>query len=239
MAGMIVWHELYTGDVDAAMSFYTELLGADIETASMGEGPDYNMLRKDGRTHAGFVNKEHAETPSHWYPYVHVDDVDGTVEKAKSLGAELHFGPMEISDMLRFAVLGDPEHATFGVMTGSGEGPTGVFAWDELHAKDVDASTAFYGQVAGWTTAPMMEGYLLFNSGETSVGGLTAEEHAPVSYWLTYLAVDDVDAAHAKAKELGASEMMAPEDIEGVGRFSVIADPTGAAVGLFKGAPQD
>lgn len=54
MAGMITWHELFTTDVERAIPFYTELLGAEIETASMGDF-EYRMLNKDGRSHAGFV----------------------------------------------------------------------------------------------------------------------------------------------------------------------------------------
>ena len=39
-----------------------------------------------------------------------------------------------------------------------------------------------------------------------------------------------------KAQELGAGVVIGPADIEGIGRFSVITDPTGAAVGLYKSA---
>jgi hypothetical protein len=53
------------------------------------------------------------------------------------------------------------------------------------------------------------------------------------SYWLVYFNVDDVDKAFKKAKELGAQEMLAPDDFPG-GRFAIIADPQGAAFGLLK-----
>src|SRR5207248_5585755 len=140
-------------------------------------------------THAGFVQKEHAEIPSHWYPYIQVDDVDATVEEAKSLGSELHHGPADVGDMLRFAVLGDPQHATVGVMTSEGEGSRDVFAWDELHAADVEPAARFYGEIAGWTTAPFGDGYQVFNAGETSVAGLMQKsEEMPGAAWLPYLA---------------------------------------------------
>jgi predicted enzyme related to lactoylglutathione lyase len=67
MNGAITWHELYTSDVDAATRFYTELLGLGLGEADTGDF-EYPMLEKDGRTHAGFFQKEHAEIPSHWYP---------------------------------------------------------------------------------------------------------------------------------------------------------------------------
>jgi predicted enzyme related to lactoylglutathione lyase len=67
MNGAITWQELYTSDVDAATRFYTELLGLGLGEADTGDF-EYPMLEKDGRTHAGFFQKEHAEIPSHWYP---------------------------------------------------------------------------------------------------------------------------------------------------------------------------
>ena len=46
--------------------------------------------------------------------------------------------------------------------------------------------------------------------------------------------VDDVDASTTKAEQLGAHVCVQPTDIPNVGRFSVLTDPTGAAIGLFK-----
>ena len=167
-----------------------------------------------------------------------VDDVDGVVEKARGLGAEVHNGPADVGEGLRFAVLGDAQHATFGVMrwTEEPEPPTGVFAWDELHATDPDAAASFYGDLVGWTTSEFLEGYRLFNTGETPVGGLLQERSgSPVAYWLPYFAVDDTDATAAKAVELGAGVIVPPESMENVGRYAVLTDPTGAAFGLHHG----
>lgn len=172
MDGAITWHELITSDVDAATRFYTELLGLEQETADMGDF-QYPMLRKDGRTHAGFVKQEIEQAPSRWYPYVQVDDVDAKVEQAKGLGAELYMGPASVGDDLRFAVLADPQRAAFGLMSWSAEPPTGVFAWDELYAADVDEAATFYGDLVGWRTSPShIDWYRLFDSGEAHIAGL-------------------------------------------------------------------
>src|SRR6476619_129145 len=109
MAGMITWHELFTTEPDRAIPFYTELLGAEIETASMGDF-DYRMLNKDGRSHAGFVKDEQALPPSHLDPDPRFDDGDASVQAATAAGAQLIHGPVDVADMLRFAVLGDPQH---------------------------------------------------------------------------------------------------------------------------------
>jgi predicted enzyme related to lactoylglutathione lyase len=199
----------------------------------------YPMLKSDGRYHAGFFLKDqdHEQVPSHWYPYVLVDDVDASVEQAKSLGAQLFHGPADVMD-LRFGVLGDPQHATFAVISSPNPAAEGLFVWDELHSTDADSAKRFYGQLFGWTTAQMMENYEIFSAGETQAAGLYADSDAHGSYWLTYLGVDDVDASAAKAQERGAGVIVEPADIPDIGRFAVITDPTGAAVGLFKGLPQ-
>ncbi len=235
MSGAIGWHELITGDVEAATGFYAALLGAEIEKADMGDF-EYPMLRKDGRTHAGVMGNEQSGAPAHWYPYVQVADVDGTVERAKGLGAELYHGPADVADGLRIAVLGDPQRATFGLLSGAENAPAGLFAWDELHAADVDGAASFYGEVAGWTTAPFKDEYRLFNAGETGVAGLTEKQPGmPVAAWLSYFAVDDTDASVARAQELGATVMMPPTSMENVGRFAVLTDPTGAVFGVHRG----
>jgi hypothetical protein len=54
------------------------------------------------------------------------------------------------------------------------------------------------------------------------------------SAWLAYVEVDDIHAATAKAKELGAHIMADVTEVTGMGWFSVLIDPTGAALGLWQ-----
>ena len=46
--------------------------------------------------------------------------------------------------------------------------------------------------------------------------------------------VDDCDQIARKAGELGAHVLVQPTSIENVGRFSIFADPTGAALAVIK-----
>jgi predicted enzyme related to lactoylglutathione lyase len=233
MAGLIIWHELYTSDVEAATRFYTELLGAEIEIAKTPDA-DYPMLKKDGRNHVGFFQRDREDVPSHWYPYIEVDDVDATVEKAKSLGSEVYHGPVSMAD-IRFAVLGDPQHATYGVLRSPNDPPSGLFVWDELQAPDVEAAKRYYGELVGWEAKEFAEGYDVLHADEAQAGGLMQKpDGTPGAVWISYIAVDDTDAATARAQELGASVLLEPTSMESVGRFSILADPTGAAIGLYK-----
>ena len=51
--------------------------------------------------------------------------------------------------------------------------------------------------------------------------------------WNITFAVADSDATAAKAKELGGAVIEEPQDIP-VGRFAIVADPTGAKFGVIK-----
>jgi uncharacterized protein len=125
----------------------------------------------------------------------------------------------------------------------------GRFVWHELMTSDPKGAQKFYGDVVGWTFHNMpMEGleggYTMLGTGptpDTSVGGIAKLESDPAApagappHWLGYVAVPDVDAGAKKAESLGAKVIVAPTDIPTVGRFSVIADPQGAVLSLFKG----
>lgn len=54
------------------------------------------------------------------------------------------------------------------------------------------------------------------------------------SAWLSYVQVDDIEAATAKAKKLGATVVKEVTEVMDAGWLSLIVDPTGAALGLWK-----
>lgn len=54
------------------------------------------------------------------------------------------------------------------------------------------------------------------------------------SAWLAYVLVDDVKAATNKARSLAATVMKDVTEVKGMGWFSIIADPTGAVLGVWQ-----
>jgi uncharacterized protein len=121
----------------------------------------------------------------------------------------------------------------------------GRFAWYELMTTDRAAAQRFYTEVVGWkhqdSAIPGMQ-YDMFAAGDTPVAGMIdlpedARKMGTPPCWIGYVAVDDVDAAAAKATATGGTIYVHPRDIPNVGRFAVIADPQGAALALFKAAP--
>jgi len=116
-AGALVWNELNTRDVPASEAFYTGVFGWVPNDAAM-EGMDYTEWRLGDRPVAGMMpmpDMVPAEVPAHWLVYFGVDDTDATVDRATRLGATELVPPTDIPPG-RFAVLSDPEGATFAVI---------------------------------------------------------------------------------------------------------------------------
>jgi predicted enzyme related to lactoylglutathione lyase len=113
------------------------------------------------------------------------------------------------------------------------------FVHVELNTTDLAKAKAFYGKLFDWKLedSPMAGGsvYTLIDVGGGTGGGMMRHPvpGAP-SAWLPYVLVDDLAAATQKARSLGATIAKDVTEIPGVGWFSVIVDPTGAALALWK-----
>jgi hypothetical protein len=121
------------------------------------------------------------------------------------------------------------------------------FVWYELMTGDAGAAANFYRDVVGWSVQksamPDMD-YFLFNAGAAQVAGaftLTKEALAGGARpgWVGYVGVENVDMAAADVKAAAGTVYRGPDDIPGVGRFAMVADPQGAAFALFNSAHPD
>ena len=116
------------------------------------------------------------------------------------------------------------------------------FVHVELNTTDVAKAKGFYSKMFDWKMEDMkMDSgtYTLISVGEGTGGGLMKNPipNAP-SFWLSYVVVDDVDAATKKAKSLGATVMKDVTEVSDMGWLSIITDPTGAMLGLWKAKPR-
>ena len=112
------------------------------------------------------------------------------------------------------------------------------FCHVELNTNDVNKAKAFYGKLFDWKLEDMQSpggGYTMIHVGEGTGGGLMKNPIAGApSFWLAYVLVDDIAASTQKAKSLGATVMKDVTEIPNIGSFSVIVDPTGAHLALWK-----
>ena len=118
---------------------------------------------------------------------------------------------------------------------------TGFF-WYELMTTDVAAAEKFYPAVIGWTTQEFPNSdmrYVVVSAGEAGVGGLMtipaeAAKMGARPAWVGYIKAGDVDAQTEGVRKAGGIVHRPPEEIPGVGRFSVVADPQGAMFMLLQ-----
>jgi uncharacterized protein len=113
------------------------------------------------------------------------------------------------------------------------------FVHVELNTTDVEQAKNFYSQLFDWQLEDMPMGpsgtYTTIKVGEGTGGGLLKNPMPGVpSFWLAYVLVEDVGAATKKAAALGAKIVKDSVEVPDMGWFSIIQDPTGAALALWQ-----
>lgn len=116
----------------------------------------------------------------------------------------------------------------------------GEFCWNDLATTDLAASRKFYGEMFGWQFKDSREAGMdyteISRADNKQFGGMwqITEEMGEIKpHWMSWVAVDDVEAAAQKVEQLGGKVCVPPTDIPHTGRFCVINDPTGATLSLI------
>jgi predicted enzyme related to lactoylglutathione lyase len=242
-AGTVVWVDLSTPDLDGAIHFYEHLLGWRFEETT-GTGGTYVIARvADGQV-GGLMGQtpQDAGRPPTWAVVLGTDHLDAAVAEVRELGGTVLQPPMSIPGGARIAVVADPAGAGFALMEATGAasgiawGRPGAPCWAECLSRDPASSRGFLEGLLGWKGDEGPGGYVAFSrDGEVVAGLLPMPDEIPAevpSYWMAYFSTSDVDDACARAVELGGTVLLPTRTID-EGRFAVIADPAGAAFGLF------
>ncbi|MFD7087594.1 VOC family protein [Streptomyces sp. NPDC059892] len=257
VTGSPVWIDLGTPDLDSATAFYRGIFGWEFVSAGPHTG-GYGLFQLNGRTAAGAMPVEPGQAPPSWSLYFQTPDADATAESVRRNGGSVVFEPMDVMDLGRMAVFTDPSGAGFSVWQPARNrgldavNEPGSLCWGELYTPDEEAAYRFYNSVFGWETKsmPMPDGnssYRMVNPAgqgpEGMFGGFVPAGTDPAEsdtgpHWLLYFAVTDCDASVTTVRELGGTVRVAPTDIEGVGRFAKLADPSGTRFALMQGVDQ-
>jgi predicted enzyme related to lactoylglutathione lyase len=120
----------------------------------------------------------------------------------------------------------------------------GEICWQELTTKNLDAAAGFYQGLFGWSleqskTTEMVYKEIHYN--EKAVGGMMeindcwGENWQQIpSSWMTYIAVDDLSETIEKIKGNGGDVRVPPFDVQGVGKMSIVTDPSGIAFSVIQ-----
>jgi len=243
--GRFVWHELLTNDTAGAAAFYPKVVPWRTAPSSM---PGYTIWMA-GQTQIGGLMALPAEggsTPPHWLIYVGTPNVDSTCSQAQGLGARIVKPPGDIPNVGRFAVLSDPQGATFAVFTpGAGPPPgaapsQGGFSWHELATTDVAAAVRFYSQLFGWSKGPAhdmgaMGVYQIFQHAGQQVGGMcNVQGPSTAPSWLSYVHVADSGRVVAAAKGAGGRLLHGPMEVPGGSWVAMMMDPQGGTFAVHE-----
>ncbi|WP_402469792.1 VOC family protein [Isoptericola aurantiacus] len=238
--GAPIWIDLGTNDLDAAVTFYTELFGWD--HVSFGEEfGNYGQFLHQGAPVAGVGPNMAAGQPSEWTVYLATSDADAAARRVAEHGGTLLVEPDDVPEQGRFFVAVDPAGGPVafwqpGAHTGFARVmEPGAPCWFEAWSTDYDATTAFYRDGVGWDVQQMpTDGSMRYATNGTeqdATAGIYDAAHDlgtdGRSQWLVYLGTSDVDAAAARVGELGGTVLGEPVESP-YGRMVDARDPDGA-----------
>lgn len=115
--GSFHWNELWSPDAKAALDFYSRAFGYTHSSMEMPGGTSYYVLENAGVPRGGIMQSPSAAIPTHWLPYVHVADLDGTVARVGRNGGKAEGDAMTVPGVGRFAFVRDPQGARLGLIT--------------------------------------------------------------------------------------------------------------------------
>ena len=225
---------LATSDPAAAARFYASLFGWDTAELPAGPAGTFTLLRHRGRDVAILYRQmpeaRMAGAPPHWTSYISVEDADATAARAGRLGGAAVFRePFDVLGEGRVAAIRDPTGAIVSLwQPPSRIGATlvndlGAWCWNELATPDVERAKTFFAALLGWTYDDMT----ILNAGAPH-GGIRQERRLEPD-WLPYFTVENADDVADAARRL------TPTAAFRNGRAAVLADPQGAAFGVFEG----
>jgi uncharacterized protein len=241
--GHPVVHFEVCGPDDAQLSsFYGELFGWRMTAV-----PGYTLIDTcaGAGINGGVAASQDGET---WCTfYVEADDLQPILDKANLLGAKTVTPITDVPGMVTFALLADPDGLLIGLVQSaevSGEqaaalapsvGSGAPVDWFEVLGSDADATQRFYAELFGWqVSGGGMPGYGFVDTGagKGASGGLGA--HGEGAAWATvYASVPDVEAALARAVQLGGSRVYGPAAVDDHMQTGALRDPAGNVFGVY------
>ena len=248
LPGKFVWADLFSSDVDASQRFYERVFGWEWHQIKQPPGP-YGVFYLDGLPVAGLAHREApdgGDTYGRWIHYISVTDVSAAESAILERDGQTLLSSRSFANRGDFAILADLHQAPFGIMRSSSGDPGdyratfGEWIWRELFTRDLDRAIRFYTDLFGYESEkdlrhPEIMEYLLRSNGylRAGIGALSPDSDAAPT-WLGYIRVEDIDASVQRVLAHGGSVVLAPRAEIVDGGLAIVADPTGATMGLLQ-----
>ena len=245
LPGKFVWADLVTDDVLAAQKFYTALFGW-----AFYDYGGYLVGMNDDRPLCGMFQRprpKDREAVPRWFGYLSVGSVERAQRAVTKAGGRVLAPPRKMPKRGEQAVFADPEGAAFGVVKSSSGDPEdflaspGDWIWIQLLSRDARKAAEFYREVGGYTiientTSNKLSDYVLTSEGyaRATVRTIRTDDGKVLPTWLPFVRVRNVSESVVKAKQLGGKGLIEPKPELFDGKVALIADPTGAAIGILE-----
>jgi predicted enzyme related to lactoylglutathione lyase len=246
LPGKFVWADLVTDDVLTAQKFYSALFGW-----TFNDYGGYIIGRNDDRPLCGmFQRPRPADQPQarpRWFGYLSVANVEKARTAVLKAGGRELAAPKKMPDRGEQAVFADAEGALFGVVKSSSGDPEdfladpGDWIWIQLLSRDANKASAFYRAVGGYdivenSATNRQNDYVLTSEGyaRATVRTIRTADTKVQPTWLPFVRVNSVAESVALARQLGGKVLVEPSPELLDGKVAVIADPTGAAIGILE-----
>jgi uncharacterized protein len=245
LPGKFVWADLVTDDVPAARKFYSTMFGW-----AFYDYGNYVIGKNQDRPLCGMFQRSRPPdrvAEPRWFGYISVNSVGRAERKVTEAGGRVLVKPAEMPDRGEQAVFADPEGAVFGVVKSSSGDPEdfladpGEWIWIQLLSRDGRKAAEFYRAVAGYTIVENVESnrlddFILASEGyaRATVRNIRSTNPKVQPTWLPFVRVTDIAKSIALAKQAGGKLLIEPKPEIMLGKVAVIADPTGAAIGIME-----
>ena len=118
LAGEFCWLDLAATDAAAARQFYRRVFGWTPHEQAVNGGR-FTRMQLGGRDIGSLYQLSRRsferEVPSHWLPYVKVDDIDEALRRALAHDGRILVRPFVVDDVARIAVILDAVGAQVGL----------------------------------------------------------------------------------------------------------------------------
>ncbi len=245
LPGKWVWADLVTDNVPVAVKFYGDLFGW-----TFGSIGNYVVAMNADRPMGGMFQRPkptESDVRPRWFAYLSVRSLREAEKDVRRLGGRVLIPPKPAPKRGEQAVFADPEGAVFGVIKSSSGDPedfeaiAGDWMWIQLLSRDARKAAEFYAPLGSYqvlenTEPNRLSDFILASEGyaRATVRTIPARLTDVTPSWLLFVRVTDVQQAAERAKKLGGKVLLEPTADKLAGKVSVIADPTGAAVGLLE-----
>jgi len=246
LPGKFVWADLVTDDILTAQKFYSAMFGWKFYDYG-----GYIIGRNDDRPLCGMFQRlrpaDQPEAKPRWFGYLSVTSVGRAQRAVIKAGGRVLAEPKKMPDRGEQAVFADAEGAMFGVVkSSSGDledflADPGDWIWIQLLSRDAKKASEFYRAVGGYdivevTATNRQSDYVLTSEGyaRATVRTIRSADTKVQPTWLPFVRVKSVTESVALAKQLGGKVLVEPRPDLLDGKVAVIADPTGAAIGILE-----